>query len=65
MSNNTHIPNGKKQHKDFNAIKHHRISIHSGPLSALFVSTPLRVNTTSSQQKKKHTSFQNPKTTFC
>jgi hypothetical protein len=32
-NNNTHIPNRKKQHKDFNAIKHHRISIQCSSLS--------------------------------
>jgi hypothetical protein len=31
-SSNTHIPNRRKQHKDFNAIKHHRISIQCSSL---------------------------------
>jgi hypothetical protein len=34
-NNNTHIPNKKKQHKSFNAIKHHRISIRWSSLFPL------------------------------
>jgi hypothetical protein len=32
-SSNTHIPNRRKWHKDFNTIKHHRIYIQSSSLS--------------------------------
>ncbi len=31
-NSNTHIPNGRKWHKDFNAIKHHHISIQCSSL---------------------------------